>query len=235
MKWLRSVPSFLFLVGCSFLPFECVLSLSLSLSLYLSSYFGHRIDRTSCDPAAVAMNLGRHSTLSSLSKAMASKVTSVADFFFFYFSGIAPQGEDGEGGGRWKGSGIDIWLKVNYDPPRRISISTWRLKVCFGGEKGNGTWWPGATFFLNEKHFRLSKSLAGRAHRKWIDAAISWWFSFNSHPISIRATGQNKRAREKEPQLRMLIRDRKVAPFITAPALRWDSGRARNELAGQSL
>ena len=29
------------------------------------------------------MNLGRHSTLSSLSKAMASKVTSVADFFFF--------------------------------------------------------------------------------------------------------------------------------------------------------
>ena len=166
MKWLRSVPSFLFLVGCSFLPFECVLSLSLSLSLYLSSYFGHRIDRTSCDPAAVAMNLGRHSTLSSLSKAMASKVTSVADFFFFYFSGIAPQGEDGEGGGRWKGSGIDIWLKVNYDPPRRISISTWRLKVCFGGEKGNGTWWPGATFFFKRKAFSAIEILGWSSSQK---------------------------------------------------------------------
>ena len=141
------------------------LSLSLSLSLPLLLFW------PSNRPYFMRSGGCRHESGTALDAVVVIQSDGVqgnfsCGLFFFYFSGIAPQGEDGEGGGRWKGSGIDIWLKVNYDPPRRISISTWRLKVCFGGEKGNGTWWPGATFFFKRKAFSAIEILGWSSSQK---------------------------------------------------------------------
>ena len=210
------------------------LSLSLSLSLPLLLFW------PSNRPYFMRSGGCRHESGTALDAVVVIQSDGVqgnfsCGLFFFLLLGNRSAGRRWRGRRTMKGKRNRHLIKSKLRPTSKNFYFNLKAKGMFWWRKRKRNLVAGCNFFLNEKHFRLSKSLAGRAHRKWIDAAISWWFSFNSHPISIRATGQNKRAREKEPQLRMLIRDRKVAPFITAPALRWDSGRARNELAGQSL